>query len=120
MQHAAGVGVAERRCHVVGDLERRLERQAPLPLQPRMQGLALHVRHDVVEHSPTVPESVSGTMSGWLIDFATRISRRKRSAPSASASLGCMTLIATGSPAPRSRASYTVAMPPRASSRSRT
>ena len=56
-------------------------------------------------------------MRGWVSDAAIAISRRNRSA-AAGEHMWCIALSATWRPSRRSRARYTVAMPPRPSSRS--
>ena len=46
------VGVVQGRGHVARDLERVLQRQLPLALEPLAQRFALDVGHDVVEQIP--------------------------------------------------------------------
>src|SRR5256885_4889333 len=64
------------------------------------------------------PESISGTMCGWLSRATMPISRRKRSAPTDADISACRTLIATRRSCLCSCARYTVAIPPRPWSRS--
>jgi hypothetical protein len=52
VHHTLAVGVAERVRHLAGDLQRLVQRQLRLPVQPIPQGLPLHVRHHI-EEQPT-------------------------------------------------------------------
>jgi len=49
VDHAAAMGIVERGGHGRGDADRFLDRQLALPLEPRPERFAGHVRHDVIE-----------------------------------------------------------------------
>ena len=115
---AVAVRVVQRLGHLAGEPDGVLDRQLDFALQPVAQGLALDVGHRVpepacclarVEHG----QDVRVLEPGRGLDLAQEALRAERRASS-----GWSTLSATGRSCLMSRARYTVAMPPRPSSRS--
>ncbi len=120
VDHPMSVGIVQRLGHFAPDPECRFERYLRLPPEPVAERLALDIGHG----TPELARRLAGVEHGHDMGvLQTRGDANLLQEPGRADGRGefrCSSLSATGRPCRRSRARYTVAMPPRPSSRSST